>query len=150
MVGSCRGLGGRFAEDRGDNWRSGKVPGEALQAQLPRWVALQQTIDMLSSASKGQTEVIQWQLRRKGFSVTMNINIISLSLAQNFSWRKSSIIGGNALIHLICAGEWLQQSEWGPRHTGLKDTGTCFSMFRKAQKVMQLGFAHCTGPSTEA
>lgn len=66
---------------------------------------MQQTIDMLSSASKGQTEVIQWQLRRKGFSVTMNINIISLSLAQNFSWRKSSIIGGNALIHLICAGE---------------------------------------------
>lgn len=44
--------------------------------------------------------------------------------------------------------EWLQQSEWGPRHTWLEGTGTCSSGFEKAQRVTQAYFAHhsLTGP----
>lgn len=30
--------------------------------------------------------------------------------------------------------EWLQQSEWGPRHMGLKGTGTCSGTFGKGQR----------------
>lgn len=30
--------------------------------------------------------------------------------------------------------EWLQQSEWGPRHTWLEGTGTCSGGFEKAQR----------------